>query len=353
MELKRYNVYFFFLTLVGISVITYFIFRPFLMPIMLAAILAVVFQRPYNFFLRLTNDSKKISAFIIAFLGITIFAVIFLLVIGLIVNEATSLYQNAATDGQTYQTYLDQLVRGVNKSSFLKSIGIDNLINADTIKASLAQLGQGAFAILQKTYQGVANLLFLTLVMFFTLYYFLIGGKDLVKYIMYLSPLRDSHEKILIEKFISISRATIKGTLVVGVIQGAVGALLFTAVGIPSAIIWGIMMMFLSLIPMVGTGLVWLPAAILMFFFGHIWQGAVILAVGFGVISVIDNFLKPKLVGRDSQMHPLMIFFATLGGISLLGFLGFIIGPVIVALFLALWEIYGVEFKSQLKKCNN
>ena len=326
MELKRYNVYFFLLTLIGITIVTCLIFRPFVMPIMLAAILAVILQRPYNFFLRLSGNSKKISAFIISFLGITIFSVLFLLVIGLIVNEATSLFQSAASGGQAYQKYLDHLVLGINKNNFLKSLGVDNLINADTIKASISQLGQNAFAIMQKTYQGIADLIFLTIVMFFTLYYFLIGGKELVNHIMYLSPLRDSHEKILIEKFISISRATIKGTLVVGIIQGIVGALLFTVVGVPSAIILGIVMMFLSLIPMVGTGLIWLPAAIIMFFIGHVWQGIVILAVGFGIISVIDNFLKPKLVGKDSQMHPLMIFFATLGGIGLFGFLGFIIG---------------------------
>ena len=353
MELKRYNVYFFLAVLVGISFVTYFIFKPFLMPILLAAILAVVLQRPYNFFLRLTKNSKKISAFIIALLGIIFFSLLFLLVIGLIVNEASGLFQSASTGGLVYQKYFDHLTNGINNNNILKSVGISNLINADTLKTSFAQLGQNAFAILQKTYQGIANLLFLTIVMFFTLYYFLIGGKELVKQVMYLSPLRNSHEKILIEKFISISRATIKGTLVVGVIQGIVGALLFTIVGIPSAIIWGIVMMFLSLIPMVGTGLVWLPTAIVMLLLGNIWQGVVILAVGFGVISVIDNFLKPKLVGKDSQMHPLMVFFATLGGIELLGFLGFIIGPVIVALFLALWEIYGVEFKTQLKKCNS
>jgi predicted PurR-regulated permease PerM len=89
-----------------------------------------------------------------------------------------------------------------------------------------------------------------------------------------------------------------------------------------------------------------------MLLMGNIWQGMLILGVGFAIISTIDNVLKPKLVGKDIQMHPLMVFFATIGGISMFGFLGFIIGPIIVALFLTLWDIYAVEFKSQLKKYN-
>lgn len=353
MELKKYNVYFFFALLIGISILAFLIFKPFLMPILLAAILAVILQRPYNFFVRVTNDHKKISAFLISFLGILIFSAFFLGVIGLVLNEASNFLHNSNGGTQQYQKYFDNLVNNINQNSFLKSVGFDSVINADTLKNSASQLGQNAFAVFQKTYQGVANLIFFTIVMFFTLYYFLIGGKELVAHIMYLSPLRNAHEKVLIRKFISISRATIKGTLVVGIVQGAIGAILFASVGIPSAVVWGIVMMLLSLIPMMGTALVWLPAALIMLLTGNIWQGMVILIVGGGVISTIDNFLRPKLVGNDTQMHPLIVFFATLGGISLLGFLGFIIGPIVAALFLALWEIYGTEFKTQLKNFNS
>lgn len=351
MQLKKYNVYFFFVILLGISALTYFVFKPFLMPILLAAILAVILQRPYEFFVKITSGHKKISAFIISILGMVIFSGIFLFVVGLILNEISNLYHSLGA--QQYPKYLDNVINNVNSNGFLRSIGFDNVVNTETIRNAFSQLGQNAFAILQKTYQGIASLVFFTIIMFFTLYYFLIGGKDLVKSIMYLSPLRDEHEKILIKKFISISRATIKGTLVVGIVQGTIGAVLFAAVGIPSAVVWGLVMMFFSLLPMLGTGLVWLPAAIIMFALGNVWQGVTILIVGGGVISIIDNFLRPKLVGKDTQMHPLIVFFATIGGISLLGFLGFIVGPIIVALFLALWEIYGVEFKSQLKKFNS
>lgn len=354
MELKNFNVNFFFLLLLGISVVTFFIFQPFFIAILLAAILAVIFQKPFKFFLRITGNRRRISAFITAFLGVIVFGGLFIGVVGLIVNEVSTMYQQATAQNGVYsQKYVEHIVNNINTSPLLRSLGVDNLINRETIGKSISQLSQDAVVIFQKTYQSVINFLFLSVVMFFTLYYFLISGKESVHRIMYLSPLRDLHEKMLIEKFISMSRATIKGTLVVGIVQGCIGGILFAAVGIHSAVIWGVVMMFLSLIPMFGTGLVWFPAGIIMLLLGNIWQGIAILAVGVGIISVVDNFLKPKLVGKDAQMHPLVVFFATLGGISLLGFLGFIIGPVIVALFITLWNIYSVEFKDQLGKYNS
>lgn len=353
MELKNFNVNFFLLILLGISAVTFFIFQPFFIAIMIAAILAVIFQKPFKFFLKLTGERVKISAFATAVFGMLLFGSLSVGVVGLIVNEVSTLYQHSTAQNSNYnQKYVDGVVSRINNNQLAKSLGLDNFINKETIGKSVAQLSQQAIIIFQKTYQSIANFLFLTVVMFFTLYYFLISGKEVVSRIMYLSPLRDSHEKMLIDKFISMSRATMKGTLVIGIVQGSIGGILFAAVGIPSAVVWGVVMMFLSLIPMFGTGLVWFPAGVIMLLMGNIWQGVTILAVGVGVISVIDNFLRPKLVGKDTQMHPLIVFFATLGGISLLGFIGFIIGPIIVALFLTLWEIYAVEFKKQLKKCN-
>lgn len=352
MELKNFNTYFFLVILIGVSAVTFFIFQPFLIAILLAAVFAIIFQRPYKFFVRITGGKNKISALLTAIVGMVIFTSLFLGIAGLIANETANLFQNSVKAGDAYQNYIDPIINNVNKNPFLKSLGLENLINSESISKAVSQLGQGALGILQQTYQGIAHFLFLTVVMFFTLYYFLVGGRDLVKKIMYLSPLRDSHEKILVERFISISRATIKGTLVVGIVQGSIGGITFALVGVPSAIAWGIVMVFLSLIPMFGTSLIWFPAGIIMLLTGNIWQGVVILAVGLGIISVIDNFLRPELVGKDTQMHPLVVFFATLGGISLLGFLGFIMGPIIVALFLTLWNIYAVEFKGQLKKYN-
>lgn len=354
MELKNFNTYFFMLIIFGVSTVVFFIFQPFFIAITLAAILAVVFQRPFNFFLRITNQHRRVSAFLTAVFGIVLFSGLFFGIIGLIANEISKIYQEISVqNGGQNQRYVAYVIENVNNSQLLGSLGVDNFINQESITKSISQIGQNALVIFQKTYQSIASFLFSTVVMFFTLYYFLVGGRDLVSRIMFLSPLRDAHEKLLVKQFISMSRATIKGNLVIGLIQGTIGATLFFAVGIKSAIIWGTVMMFFSLLPMFGTSIIWFPAGIIMLLTGNVWQGIVILSVGFTLISTVDNVLSPKLIGKDTQMHPLIVFFATLGGINMFGFLGFIIGPIILALFITLWDIYAIEFKRQLKKYNN
>ena len=188
--------------------------------------------------------------------------------------------------------------------------------------------------------------------MFFSLFYLLIDGFKLLKKIMQLSPLRDEYENKLIERFNSISRATIKGSLLVSLLQGFIGGILFWATGVSSPVLLGIIMTVSSVIPSVGAGLVWLPVGVIMIASGNITQGVIILIVGGLIISMVDNVIRQKLIGRDTEMHPLIVFFSTLGGITLFGISGFIVGPIILSLFLALWEIYAMEFKRQLASFN-
>ncbi len=354
MESKNFGNYFFIAALIAISIVTFFIFQPFFVAIIIAAILAVILQRPYNFFLRLTGNRKKLSALIISLLGIVVFGAFFLGVVSLAIKEFSSIYQSIAANSNNHgQAQFYQLIENINSNQTLRSFGIDNLINAETAGKSVSDFGQIIFSILQKTYQGVANFLLMSIVVFFTLYYFLANGKELVSKIMYLSPLKDSYEEKLIEKFVSISSATLKGSLIVSIIQGTIGGIAFAVAGVPSAVICGIAMMLFSLIPMIGTAIIWLPVGLIMLVLGHLWQGIFILAIGALVVSTIDNFLKPKLVGKNVQLNPLLVFFSMLGGIKMFGFLGFVIGPIIVSLFITLWDIYGIEFKRELKQYNS
>ncbi len=351
MELKNFNAYFFIVLLVGVSIITYFVLQPFLLAIGIAAILAVTFHGPQKFFERIVGKRRHFAALLTSIMAVSLFIALFAIVIGLVVKEAADLYQEIA-QGDSFLANTQNILNSIQGSPFGKYFGLGSGIDPQMISNIATSAANYVFLIGQKAYQGVAHFMFISFVVFFTLYYLLIGGKNLVKRIMHLSPLRNEHEKLLVDKFISISMATIKGSLVVGLAQGLLGGFLFAAVGIPSAAVWGILMAFLSLIPMFGASIIWFPAGIILLLMGNIWQGLIVLAFGGLVISLIDNFLRPKLVGKDTQMHPLLVFFATLGGISLFGFFGFIIGPLVVAIFLALWEIYAVEFKQQLGKYN-
>jgi predicted PurR-regulated permease PerM len=351
MQLKSLNVAFFFLLFLLVGVAAFFIFQPFLTAIVAAAILTALFKRPYHFLESLFRGHRGLSAFLTCLLVVMIIVTPLFLVLSLAVNEASNLY-SVVTQESTLQSIVGNSLTAVQNAPYV-GMFIDTVaFDQERLVTEVKHLSQNALGILQAAYQGVAHFIFWVFIMFFTLFYFLIDGRRVLHSLMRLSPLKNEHDKLLVEKFISISRATLKGTIVIGAIQGLIGGLAFWIAGIPSPAIWGIVMIVLSVVPSFGTAIIWLPAGIVLLFLGYVWEGIFVLSIGAGVISLIDNILRPKLVGHDTQMHPLMIFFATIGGLSLFGLPGFIIGPIIIALFMALFEIYGIEFRDQLKEYN-
>ena len=152
----------------------------------------------------------------------------------------------------------------------------------------------------------------------------------------------------MLEKFVSVSRATLKGTILIGAAQGVLGGVAFWAVGLDGAIFWGTVMTVLSIIPGVGSALIWVPAAIILITTGEVWRGIALAAFCALVVGSVDNMLRPRLVGQDTKMHELLIFFSTLGGLLLFGAMGFILGPILAALFVTAWEMFGTAFRSAL-----
>jgi predicted PurR-regulated permease PerM len=351
MELRHFNTYFFFLFFLLAAVGVAFLFLPFFSAIIIASILAVLFQRPYRWLLRETRESHTTSALLTCFLVAFVIVVPVFVSLTFAIREASSLYASIG-EGQSAEVVAARFFTSVGQLPVIGNVFQTNVFNTDTFSADLRAVSKNALVLLQAAYQGIAHFFFWIFVMFFALFYFLVDGARAINYLTRLSPLRDEHDRMLMKKFVSISRATIKGTLLVGIVQGILGGLAFWIVGVPSPLIWGMIMVFFSVIPMIGAGIIWFPAGVILLLLGNIWQGLFVLGVGLGVVSTIDNILRPKLVGRDTHMHPLLVFFATLGGLSFFGLLGFIIGPIIVALFLALAEIYTTEFHHQLKSYN-
>ena len=153
---------------------------------------------------------------------------------------------------------------------------------------------------------------------------------------------------MLLSRFVRVTKATLKGTFLIGLIQGVMGAVAMAIAGIPNVFFWGLVMVVLSVIPALGPALVWLPASIILIVQGNTLSGILLMVFGIVVIGNIDNLLRPKLVGKDAQMPDLMILFGTLGGLAMFGMAGIIIGPIIAALFMTLWEIYGHSFNKML-----
>ena len=180
--------------------------------------------------------------------------------------------------------------------------------------------------------------------MLYVLFFFLRDGRQIIRQVINVLPLGNAWERVLINRFASVSRATLKGTLIVAMIQGSIGGITFALLGIEGALFWGVLMTVLSLLPVGGSGIVWAPTAVVLVTQG-LWVKAVILVlVGMLGIGLIDNLLRPILVGRDTKMPDYLVLISTLGGLAWFGLSGFVIGPVIAALFLTFWETTGREY---------
>jgi predicted PurR-regulated permease PerM len=207
-----------------------------------------------------------------------------------------------------------------------------------------AALSKYAVDVLSSVTLGALNLVFMSFVFLYSLYFLQMDGHRLIERMLYYLPLKTSDERLLLEKFTSVTRATIKGTVLIGLLQGTLAGIAFAVAGVPNAVFWGSVMAILSVIPNVGPPVVWIPTVVILILQGDVVTGAALGLFCGLVVGTLDNVLRPILVGKDTKMHELMIFFGTLGGILMFGFPGLFIGPVIASLFISIWELYGVEF---------
>lgn len=184
--------------------------------------------------------------------------------------------------------------------------------------------------------------------MLYTMFFFLKEGPALLRTVLKYLPVAETDTDRVLERFVSVTRATLKGTILIGAAQGVLAGTAFWAAGIDSAIFWGALMTVLSIVPGIGAALVWVPAAVILAAMGHVWHAIGLALFCAVVVGSIDNVLRPILVGRDTQMHELLVFFSTFGGLLLFGAMGFILGPILAALFVAVWEIFATTFRREL-----
>jgi predicted PurR-regulated permease PerM len=214
----------------------------------------------------------------------------------------------------------------------------------------LNSTGEFVLATLSSTTRATAMFLFYAVVLLYTMFYFLLDGPDLLRHVLSFLPLAESDKAHVLERFVSVTRATLKGTVLVGAAQGALGGLAFWALGLEAALFWGTIMTVLSVVPGIGAAVVWVPAVVVLLALGQVWQAVALGLFCALVVGTVDNILRPMLVGHDTQMHELLIFFSTLGGLVVFGGMGFVVGPVVAALFVAVWEIFGASFRAQLQE---
>ncbi len=348
MDFTKIRNYLFLGLLLGVTILFFWVLAPFAYPIFWAAVIAGLTYPLYERLNRSLNHPNLSTT--ITLVIVVVIIVLPLLIFGvLLFREVFNLY--ASIDGSRGQigSLVQRVIDFVQHSRYFADLNIDQQTIAQKVaEASNDVLGY-LFKMLRSFTQNSLILFAQFILMLYTLFFFIRDGKKLLNKLMYLLPLGDKYEALLYNKFTSTARSTLKGTLVVGIIQGVLTSILFAITGVPGAIIWGIITAVASIIPATGSAMVWAPAGIIMLVLGNVWQGILILVVGALVIGTIDNLLRPALVGKDLQMHPVIILFSTLGGVALFNISGFVIGPIIAAVFMAFWDLYEQYYHNELK----
>ena len=349
LKAEKFSRYFLLVVLIGIGIVFFNMLKIFLIPIILAAVFVVLFYPLYGWLLKVFRNRKSLSSLVCCLLLLVGLLMPVFLIANLVSGEAINFYQNAE---QKVEELIQQgnasLLKNIKEHELIKKLHLDKIDWQASIQESAKAAAKLLATAINKASKGTFQLLVNLFLTFFAMYYFFRDGDKLIQRLKYLSPLADKYKEELFIRFISVSRATIKGTVVVGLIKGFIGGLTFWIFGISSPILWGVVMAILSIISMLGAWLVMYPAAVIMLVMGHIWQGIALFLISTLIISSIDNILQPRLVSRSSGLHDLLIFFSTLGGISMFGVMGFIVGPIIAALFVSILDVYSIEFKSHL-----
>ncbi len=347
-DADKFRKTFLILLVITISLIFFAMVRGFLMTVLIAAILSGMVQPLYRWSVKVLRGRKSLAS---ALTTLAVFLVIIVPLLGLagiVVAQAIEISESVAPWVQRQLGQPNDLDRLLDRLPFMDTL----TPYRDQIVQKLGEFvaGAGSFLVskLAATTRGTAVFFFKLFIMLYSMYFFLTDGAKVLDKILYYMPLSASEENRMVEKFVSVSRATLKGTLIIGVVQGGLAGFAFAVIGIDGAFFWGTIMAVLSIIPGVGTALVWVPAAVFLFAVGRPIAALLLTVWCVGLVGTVDNVLRPWLVGKDTKMPDLLILLGTLGGLVLFGVAGIIIGPIVAALFVTVWEIYGATFEDIL-----
>ncbi len=347
---RKLSRYFFAALLLLALVLFFYTVRMFALPVLLAAVFASLFYPFYRRLVGLFRGRRGIAAVVCCFLLLLLLVVPLYVVADLVTREAIAFYHSIEQDvRRAMEAGPDSLPNRLLRHPLVRRFNLDQVDWASAARDAAGTAGSYVAAVIRGTYRGTFQVLLVLFTTLFTMFYFFRDGPRLVERLKYLSPLSDAYEQAIISRFTSVARATVRGTLLIALLQGTAAGLTLWIFGVGSAILWGVVAVVFAIIPLAGAWLVLFPAAVIQIVNGNLWKGIGILLVTVVVINQLDNFVRPRLVGAESGMHDLMVFFSTLGGIATFGPMGFIVGPVIAALFLAILDIYSTEFSQELE----
>jgi predicted PurR-regulated permease PerM len=336
----------FLLLIVAVSLAFAWILWPFSGAVFWATILAIMFAPLYRRLSGSMRHKRTLAALATVMIILMIVILPLTLTVALLVQEGLSVYERIQSGELNIGRYFQQVFGALPAwvTDLLDRFGLTNLgVMQERLSTGLMKgsqfLAAQALNIGQNTFDFIVKLF----IVLYLLFFLLRDGDGLSRRIRDAIPLGAEQKRDLFNKFIAVIRATVKGNIVVAVVQGALGGLIFWFLGVRAPVLWAVLMAFLSLLPAVGAGLVWVPVAIYFLVTGAMWQGIVLIAYGVLVIGLVDNVLRPILVGKDTKMPDYVVLIATLGGMAIFGLNGFVIGPVIAAMFMAAWDIFSAS----------
>ncbi|MEP2987981.1 MAG: AI-2E family transporter [Parasphingorhabdus sp.] len=339
--------------LVIITLAFAWLIEPFFGAIVWGVVVAVLFHPVFLWIHRIMPKRQNSAAFLTLLLVILLVIVPAIMLGSALVGEATNLYDRIRSGDIDIQGILSAL-EGTLPSWMQSQITDWGYGDIETIRPRIEEAVAGSleFVISQafSVGQGAFRFMLALGVMLYLTFFLLRDGAKLGQQIENVIPLSSQRREILANKFFVVIRATIKGSFVVAVLQGTIGGLIFWVLDIQGALLWAVFMGILSLIPAIGTGFVWVPVAVYLLATGDIWQGVVLTVAGVFIISMVDNLVRPILVGRDTRMPDYVVLISTLGGLQLFGFNGIVIGPLLAALFIAIWSIIAEVNKEDVEQ---
>lgn len=339
---KIQSAYYFLLFAISISlVVVYFIIKPFLGSLILAAVFAFIFHPLYKKFEKGFKGHKSLAAFFTTVIAVVLIVLPVFFLGNQIFKEASQLYQSFVSGGNGVS--FKSIESAINQARTIFHVPEDfNLNFSEYARQALGLLIQNFVVI----FSSFAKIMFDALVFIIALYFFIKDGGKLKDYFIAVSPLADKDDELVLTRLKSSVSAVVKGSLAIGIIQGLLTGIGFTIFGVPNAALWGVVASISALIPGVGTALVLVPAIIFLFITGNTFGWIGLLIWGMTAVGLIDNILGPKLMGRGMEIHQLAVFLSVLGGLAFFGPLGFLLGPLTMSICLALIDIY-LSLKSQ------
>ncbi|MDO5679295.1 MAG: AI-2E family transporter [Pelistega sp.] len=346
-----HGAYILFLVLITISFL--YLLSPYYTAIFWALIFSVLFRPVYRHLLNFLPNRRNIAALLTLFVAILTAIIPLSFVAASVATEVAGLYSRIQSGQLNLGVYADQIFD--NLPIFVKEILERYQINdvfglRDKLLAFTNQAARLLTTEIVSISQNTFSFLISSGIMLYLMFFLLRDGLAIQSYVKRLIPLHGEHKTHLFEKFITVIRATVKGNLLVAMAQGALGGIIFAILGIQGAILWGVLMAFLSLLPAIGAAIIWFPVAVYFLVTGSVVEGVVLIVFGFGVIGLVDNILRPILVGKDTKLPDYIVLITTIGGITAFGINGFVVGPLIAALFFAFWDQSPDVFESLSKK---